>query len=796
MDLEIFEDKEVKEQYEKVKDKISKEEFLEKMKEFEKDYEDISFYGAGDYARMAATPYLKEENEVLSQNDENQMNKINKLVVGGQNITLTAKVMGISNIKKFTSRKGNEGKLCNMNIADDTGSIKVTLWTDNIKLLNNVKEGDVIQLTNAEAKDGYRGIELQLQPRSQIKVLDSNDYPEFPEYVEKITPINEIEPDTEVNIIARIKRLQNIRNYNSKGKKGKVTSIELQDATGKINYSLWNRDVELINDLGLEEGDSIKILRAQSTERNDEISLSHRESKIIKGDYDVPEFQETILKIGDAHEEKDVTIVGLVTKIQDKTIFKKRDGTDGQVKSIEISDDTGKIRLTLWNDNADIEFNKGDIVKISGGNIEFDDYSESGYRLNTNWNSQITIDPKCDQKTLDTLNEIKSAMRPLTIEEIQEIDEDGEEIDVIGRIMSLGDIREFTRDDSSDGSVRSIQIADNTGMVRVSLWDSKAKEEMKIGTPVLLENVRTRLSMEVELNVGSQSRIITLNENETGNLLSFDELEETNYELVKIADLDEDETRIRVVGRILDIDEVREFQRVTGETGKLRNFDLADETGLIRATLWDSKIDLGEFKVGSPIKIQNPGTTYRNDRVELSIGGNSILVTPSEEELKSLPSEEELRDQIYQLKNIENLDSGDINVRIKGQLTDIRSDNIVLMRCPTCNNRLNGTEETSICDNCGSEITEPNYLLILPAKIQDETGEIAVTFFDKLVEELLEMPKEEILEIVLDSDELGGLEGKIEDLTNLTIDLIADVGMDEYSETDRLTPRKILSKEL
>ena len=146
--------------------------------------------------------------------------------------------------------------------------------------------------------------------------------------------------------------------------------------------------------LDIKEGDAIKVLGAQSRIRNGEISLTHSWiGRIIKGDYDVPEYTETILKIGDAHEMRECHCLGLVSKVYDTITFERDDGSTGKVKSMEIEDNTGNIRVTLWNEDTEIEIKKGDILKIIGGNIEFDDYSGTNYRMNTNWNTVITGKP-------------------------------------------------------------------------------------------------------------------------------------------------------------------------------------------------------------------------------------------------------------------------------------------------------------------------------------------------------------------------------------------------------------------
>ncbi|MCC7553660.1 MAG: replication protein A [Methanobacteriaceae archaeon] len=785
---------EILEEYEKIKDKISEEEFSDKMKSLREEYGDVSFMEDIDLARMIVGKYITEKNEVVSEKEEHAMDKISKLESGAQNVSVIGKVMGISNPKVFTSRKGQSGKVCNMKIADDTGDIRVVLWTENIKLLKKIKEGDVIQINKVEVKDGYNGKEIQLQPRSTINLLENNDYPNFPEYKESITSICDIEADKKVNIIGRITRIPSVRTFEKNGKEGQVVSIEIQDASGKINYTLWNKDVTLIDSLELNQGDTVKILSAQSRENNGELSLSHWDGRIVKGDFDVPAFEEKVIKIAEAHEQKDVSLIGLVTKIQDPISFKRSDGNDGFVKSIEVMDDTGSIRVTLWGDDTKIEVNKGDILKITGGNIEFDEYTTSGYRVNTNWNSGIIINPTDDNPIYDSLKEYSSQIGPVKIEEVQDSDDDGEEVDIIGRIISVNDITEFQRDDGTAGIVRSVNFADETGVIRLSFWDDKAQENFKPGDAYQIENARTKMGMyAIDLNIGKTSRVIKLNEEESSFLPSFETLEKMIYTQKKLTDLDEDDRNIRVVGRIIDIQEPREFQKQDGTPGLVRNIDIADDTGSIKVVMWNSAADYN-LEIGEAIKLENPRVNFNEDRLELSINDSSNILSPSEEELNVLPSYDELQEIIYTVKDIESLEDNDSNIRISGTLTDSYGDKLLLSKCPHCNNTLEQEDDEYICDFCGEEVEKPRYVLMIPSRLEDDSGDISITFFASLVEELLEMKLNEIVNIIEDSGDFSSLEGKIEDLNGLNIEVIADVNFDEYNEEIRLAPKKILSK--
>ena len=542
---------EIKDEYEKIKDKISFEEFLDKMEEYKKENADVSFIDDISIAHMVVGDYITEKIETLEETKE--FWKIKDLETGKQHLNLIGRVMNLSNVKKFTSKKGREGKLANLILADDTGQIRVVFWTENIKLLDKFEEGDIIKINDVEVKQGFREDEAHMNIRSSLEKQDPQDFSDFPAYDDKITPLKDIKGDMEVNVVARIIRIPRIRSFDRNGRDGKVASLELQDESGTMQFTLWNKDTALIDDLDLKEGNAIKIMGAQSRVRNGEVSLSHSWiGRIEKGDFDVPEYQENILKLGDAHEMRNVTLLGLVSKVYDTITFERDDGSTGNVKSLELEDDTGAIRVTLWNEDTETEIKKGDIMKIIGGNIEFDDYSGTNYRVNTNWNSKIIINPTLDNKLKDILSEVGKYIKPIKISDLNNIEDEGEEVDIVGRVVNLYEPNEFQRDDGTVGMVRTAEIADETGMVRVSMWDNKAEYPLKEGDTIKIENARTRLGdYQVDLSVGRTSRIMKPSKEESEKLPSLKDVESMIYQEKKIKDLVEGDRDVIIIGRVL-----------------------------------------------------------------------------------------------------------------------------------------------------------------------------------------------------------------------------------------------------
>ena len=297
----------------------------------------------------------------------------------------------------------------------------------------------------------------------------------------------------------------------------------------------------------------------------------------------------------------------------------------------------------------------------------------------------------------------------------------------------------------------------------------------------------------ISLNIGSSSRLIKLSEEEAKFLPSFETLEKMIYEYREISDLDEYDENVYVIGRIFEVFDVRELERDDGSKYLLRNIEIADNSQAIRVSLWGDNAKR-EFDEGEAIKIQNPRIDLYNDQLTLNIAGSTAIVKPSDEELMNLPSFEELKEAIYVPKEIEAIEDNDVNVRVTGTLQEVIKDRILIRKCPHCGNNVGDLDidSESMCDFCGETIDEPRTTIMIPTTLVDETGEIGVTFFDNLVEDLLEMPKEEIVNIV--SDDPGALEGRIEDLEGITVEIIANVSYDEYNEVRKLNPRKILQK--
>ena len=151
--------------YERIIEKIAKSANIEKS-DVEKKVEEKRSKLSGLISKEGAAQIVASE---LGISFENEKLKINELLPGMRRINIIGKVINLFPVRTFTTKKGDESKVVNFWVADDSSNIKVVLWdTNHIELIEKgeIKEGIAVEISNATMRDG----ELHLGNFSEIKV--------------------------------------------------------------------------------------------------------------------------------------------------------------------------------------------------------------------------------------------------------------------------------------------------------------------------------------------------------------------------------------------------------------------------------------------------------------------------------------------------------------------------------------------------------------------------------------------------------------------------------------------------
>lgn len=789
MTMDEIDEKLKKDAYQQVKDKVEYKQFLKDIDEFLNENDDNPFLSSEQVLLQIIEKYADNKN---IQQTHNQVQKIADLIKDNGGITIQGRLLAISNIKTFKTKAGREGKVANLTVEDDTGKIRVVMWTVNMKYMNRINEGNILKISNVDIVEGYTGdLEAQMRGNSTIQVMPEEVGSDLPKYEENMTKIADIKEDGEYNLIARIIKISSLKEIPKDDKTLELITLTLMDETGDIEFNLWNKDTKLAEDLDLEENDTIKIMKARASFRYNQMSLSNSwNGRIIKEEYDLPEYHQQILKINDAKVQENVTIIGVIKRLFDTIEFDKNDGSKGKVKSIIIEDDTGEIRATLWNKETEIAMDKGNIIKIEDANIEEDTYNE-GLRLNTGWNASIKINPEIDDELEMKLKSINTG-KITPINDALDIDiPEGREIDVIGRILAINNMRDFERMDGTIGQLRSIEIGDGTGIIRVTLWDKKADINQSLEDLIKIENAKTRLGQgKMELSVGNASHITTPSEAEIAKIPSYAEIQNERFHEKTLEELEDHETDVKLLVRVMDIGPVNTFARDNGSDGKVRSVYIADKTGQLQASFWDEDTDI-KFGEAAAIAIENPRVQKQDGQeTRITIASDTNVRQATQDEAQLIPSIHELKNKIYPEKVIEDIDDTDRHIKVKASIEEIDGEDILIPMCPTCHKAVHQEEEGYVCDVCGEQIDEPEYLLIIKTILVDETGSIKTTFFGPQAEELISMKLDEIIDIFDKTGDESSLADKIGDLEDHEVTIIADASFNEYEEDIRLTVKK------
>lgn len=113
---------------------------------------------------------------VMSDYEEETQMKIGDLKSYSRKVYTVAKVISIGEPREVTSRKDNTThQVCEALVADDTGSVYLTLWDDSIEA---VEEDMVLKLDNAYVNVFRGSMRLNLGKYGSYEVLDEAPFEE------------------------------------------------------------------------------------------------------------------------------------------------------------------------------------------------------------------------------------------------------------------------------------------------------------------------------------------------------------------------------------------------------------------------------------------------------------------------------------------------------------------------------------------------------------------------------------------------------------------------------------------
>ncbi len=194
---------------------------------------------------------------------------------------------------------------------------------------------------------------------------------------------------------------------------------------------------------------------------------------------------------------------------------------------------------------------------------------------------------------------------------------------------------------------------------------------------------------------------------------------------------------VEITGKVTAKYELREFQ-TEKRSGKVANFMLGDETGIIRAVLWNDKTDdFPKINEGDVIKIEGGYIRDNNGRKEIHLTDNATLtINPEGVEVKPVQREKRT------VKKLNELSEGDENIEVLGtivQVFDLRFFEID----PETGRR--AVEKDGKYFSGDKEVPNISYAYVMNLFLDDGTENVRTVLWRNQVQRLLDMSHEQIV---------------------------------------------------
>jgi replication factor A1 len=426
--------------------------------------------------------------------------KISDITDENKTANFIARIVSAFEVKEFTRSDGTIGRVGNLIVGDETGKIRVTLWDNIADLLKagEIKVGQTVQISGS-VKYGYSGIEIHVGNNDALTKSE-----EQIEVAERAQQIKDIKDGMgELNLTGKVLEISDVRTFQRKdGTAGKVGNLLLGDSTGAIKVVLWDEKTDILT--GLECGDAIDVINGYARENSfsHKVELQIGNQGIIRKSDKKIEYKEKFLPIADIVADMyDVNIVGKVLDISEVRTFEKKNGSSGRIRNLLLGDDTGKISVSLWDEKID-----------NLGEVNFDETVEvlhAGSRENV-FNQQVELN-------LGTKGVIRKSEK--TVEYREKFTDivnivSGKSYSVQGKVSEIGDLREFEREDGTQSAVANLELKDDTGSIKLTLWGDQAYtiESLDIDSEIQIINAYAKKGLydKIELSVGNRSKMIIL----------------------------------------------------------------------------------------------------------------------------------------------------------------------------------------------------------------------------------------------------------------------------------------------
>jgi replication factor A1 len=188
--------------------------------------------------------------------------------------TVVGKVLSISDSRTFRRKSGNQGKVMNLEISDDSGTCRLVLWNEDIEQVKykEIQPGTTVKIINGYTKNGYTGeLEINLGRWGMLQVVSPISSPQ-----------SELSTETAKKITGVLVHKEASRAFfKDDGEFGFVTSILVRESEKDTQVTLWDQSVKALQSCTI--GDTITLTCVTTKKSNGRVEYhTNGKSQILR----------------------------------------------------------------------------------------------------------------------------------------------------------------------------------------------------------------------------------------------------------------------------------------------------------------------------------------------------------------------------------------------------------------------------------------------------------------------------------------------------------------------------------
>lgn len=332
------------------------------MGPIEDEYADIETEVSEAEFREAVEQKLAQMDELMDERSaamlvaqelaDSQAETVADIEAGMDEVQFVAKVVSVGEVRSF-EREDTEGRVLNVDVADETGSVRLAFWDGRaVAASEELEKGDVLRVGGSPS-NGYSGVEVSVSDAEPADV-EVDVSPGEGSTVDALRM-----GQSDVALTGQVLDTGAVRTFDrDDGSEGRVANITLGDETGRIQVTLWDERAPRAEELS--PGATVEIVDGYVRERDGDIELHvGDQGRVDEVDASVAyEPEATPIEAVELGENAD--IAGVVRSADPVRTFERDDGSEGQVRNVRLQDDSGDIRVALWGEKADRDIAPGE----------------------------------------------------------------------------------------------------------------------------------------------------------------------------------------------------------------------------------------------------------------------------------------------------------------------------------------------------------------------------------------------------------------------------------------------------